>query len=168
MAFSVYLEGKIIQWYHATQLSVLMPARLAANIGKIQPLQNTPYVEECCVEIEKQQEYLTDRYLVLQVRFQNIADNALRSFPFSSVDYWGELGTETVIMLVKSFERDLERFKNMLEPGLIQSSRCSLLIQPVFRQTFVAALVDINQHSSRFISRVYLFIIPRSLFARVP
>jgi hypothetical protein len=91
-------------------------------MGKIEPLQNTPYVEECCNEIEKQHEYLSDRYLVFQVRVQSLADAGMRSFPFPGVDYWDHLGTEAITMLVKSFERDLERFKNTLDPELVQSS----------------------------------------------
>ncbi|CAM1502540.1 Fc.00g045240.m01.CDS01 [Cosmosporella sp. VM-42] len=95
---------------------------LSANLGKIEPLQDTPYVEECRVELETRQEYLSDRYLVLQVQLQNIADASRRSFPFHSVDYWSQMGTETIRMLVKSFEKDLEQFKISLESGLIQST----------------------------------------------
>jgi hypothetical protein len=96
--------------------------RLSSNLGKVEPLANTPYVEECCLEIEKQQDYPSDRYLVFQARLQDIADSTCRSFPFHDVDYWSILGTEPVCMLVRSFERDLERFKNTLEPDLAQSS----------------------------------------------
>lgn len=100
---------------------MLIYARLSSNLGKIEPLQNTPYVEECCTEIEKQQEYSSDQYLVFQARLENVADAAIRSFPFQNAEYWSNMGTEPICMLVKSFERDLERFKNTLEPELLQS-----------------------------------------------
>ncbi|RDW66376.1 hypothetical protein BP6252_10011 [Coleophoma cylindrospora] len=95
---------------------------LSSNCGKTEPLQSSPYVEECCIAIEKQQEYLSDRYLVFQVRLQNIADAAVHSFPFHGVDYWSKLGPEPIYMLVKSFERDLEQFENTLEPELAQNT----------------------------------------------
>lgn len=99
-----------------------MLSRLSANLGKMEPLQSTPYVEECCIEIEKQQEHPSDSYLVFQVRLHNIADAAIRTFPFYGVDYWGKMGAETIFMLVKSFEESLDRFKSTIDPELMQSS----------------------------------------------
>ncbi|OAA67975.1 hypothetical protein SPI_00170 [Niveomyces insectorum RCEF 264] len=94
---------------------------LAANIGKIEPLQNTRYVAECCAELERCQEHASDTFLVFQVRCQNVADVAARSFPHDGADYWSELGTDTIHMLVQSFQDDVDTFRLSLDAQLIQS-----------------------------------------------
>ncbi|KAH8645439.1 hypothetical protein BX600DRAFT_444439 [Xylariales sp. PMI_506] len=94
---------------------------LSVNIGKIEPLQNTSYVEECCAELERQQEYESDLYLVFQVRFLNLTDAPIRSFQSHSMKYWKQSKTDAIYMLVKSFERNLEQFKKALNPELLRN-----------------------------------------------
>lgn len=96
--------------------------RLANNIGKIEPLLNTSYVEGCCAEVEKHGEYPSDRYLLLLVRLQSIADTPTFVLPHADGDRWSKLGSEAVNVLLKSFQRDLEQFKDTLEPHLLQNS----------------------------------------------
>jgi hypothetical protein len=78
---------------------------------------------ECCLEIEKYREYSSDMFLVFQVRFQNLADTTALSFPHDGVDYWSEPGSDTINMLVKSFQSGMESFILSQDPELVQSRK---------------------------------------------
>jgi hypothetical protein len=108
---------------------------LASNIGKIEPLNVTPYVEECCADLEKEQEYSTDLSVAFQTRLHCMVDASRRTFPGSGVDYFGVLGVVPVTMLTKSFEKELDRFRTSLPPDFQQDSKLpsNLSLAELFR-----------------------------------
>lgn len=90
--------------------------RLSMNVGKIEPLQNTQYVAECCRDIERDQEYPSDVYLVFLIQLQ-------RNFPLrSGIDFWASLNSGSLWTLTASLQKELEIFQNSLSTELAQNS----------------------------------------------
>lgn len=143
-----------LQPLYASSLRILTLARISMNIGKIEPLQNTPYVAECCKDIEETKEYSSDAYLVFLVRLQFMASTINGSFPLSGIDYWGNLGTGPVWTIVKALQGELDSFQSSLPPELLQSSKL-VITSPkwnYFSISLTSNLLTQSKRSSRFIS----------------
>lgn len=113
-------------------LSLTRYLRLSVSISKrMDALQWTPYLDECCRTLEKYGEYQSDIYLVYLVRQQHIIDKIERTFSLERQEKLDSSGRPTAPagMYFRSLAAELRNLRDSLPLNLQQNRQSSLCLK---------------------------------------
>lgn len=87
----------------------------------VDPIKDTPYIEECCHALIESKEYPSDKHLVHLVRLQQINEKIrLITVPADGVD-------QPLAMYVKMLHAELQQFRES-SPNEVEQNSMSRLI----------------------------------------